>query len=276
MPGLIQSIERAAAALRLLAAPPGELGLGELATALHLAKGTTHGIVRTLVDVGFVVRDETTGRYRLAEASPGLRSGFLDPNEVRARSMNWADPLAARTGHAVLVGVLARHGSGEGGGAGRSGQRDVEVVHHVFRPDGSAQRSEVGSLLPAHATALGKALLAFSPSLAPAAPRQLTHRTITDPALLAAELRQVRATGVATDCDEFRHGRAGVAAPVRDPAGLVVAAVGVVADPDALGSGRSFPAPDVVERVGECARHIAIELAASRAEVLRRRSSAPR
>lgn len=274
MPGLIQSIERAAATLRLLAAPPGELGLGELAAALHLAKGTTHGIVRTLVDVGFVVRDETTGRYRLAEASPGLRSAFLDPNEVRARSMNWADPLAARTGHAVLVGVLAHSGAGDG--PGRSGDRDVEVVHHVFRPDGTAQRSEVGSLLPAHATALGKALLAFSPSLAPTAPRQLTHRTITDPAVLAAELRQVRAAGVATDSEEFRHGRAGVAAPVRGPGGLVVAAVGVVADPDALGAGRSFPAPDVVERVGECARHIAIELAASRAEVLRRLSGAPR
>ncbi|GAB2482489.1 IclR family transcriptional regulator [Jatrophihabitans fulvus] len=277
MPGLIQSIERAAAALRLLAAPPGELSLGELGSALHLAKGTTHGIVRTLVEVGFVVQDPTTGRYRLVDPALGLGvaggaagSAYLDPHEVRARSMNWADPLAARTGHSVLVAVLAR---GANGGRA-SGSRDAEVVHHVFRPDGSPQRTEVGTLLPAHATALGKVLLAYSPSLAPSAPRRLTHRTITDPAALAAELRQVRTAGVATDCDEYRHGWAGLAAPVRDTGGLVVAAVGVVGHPDALGVGRAAPAPELVERVTECARHIAIELAASRAEVLRRRAGA--
>ena len=54
MPGSVQSIERAAAVLRLLAVGTGRLGCVEVANALDLAKGTAHGILRTLQEVGFV------------------------------------------------------------------------------------------------------------------------------------------------------------------------------------------------------------------------------
>jgi DNA-binding IclR family transcriptional regulator len=48
VPGLIQSIERAAAVLRLLASGARQMGVAELARALALPKGTVHGILRTL------------------------------------------------------------------------------------------------------------------------------------------------------------------------------------------------------------------------------------
>src|SRR5262245_45788003 len=54
VPGAIQSIERAAAVLRLLGSTDRPLGLNELAAALDLPRPTAHGIVRTLRDVGFV------------------------------------------------------------------------------------------------------------------------------------------------------------------------------------------------------------------------------
>ena len=54
MAGPVQSIERAAAILRLLASGPRRLGLGEVAASLGLAKGTTHGILRTLQNLDFV------------------------------------------------------------------------------------------------------------------------------------------------------------------------------------------------------------------------------
>ena len=62
MPGQVQSIARAAAILRLLASSSGRLGIGEIARSLDLAKGTAHGIVRTLQDVGFVEQDKTSGK----------------------------------------------------------------------------------------------------------------------------------------------------------------------------------------------------------------------
>jgi DNA-binding IclR family transcriptional regulator len=63
VPGAIQSIERAAAVLRLLASTGRPLGLGELAAALDLPRPTAHGIVRTLRDVGFVDQDAATSHY---------------------------------------------------------------------------------------------------------------------------------------------------------------------------------------------------------------------
>ena len=71
MPGSVQSIERAAAVLRLLAVGTGRLGCVEVATSLDLAKGTAHGILRTLKEVGFVEQDRATGKYQLGA---GLQS----------------------------------------------------------------------------------------------------------------------------------------------------------------------------------------------------------
>src|SRR6185295_8037559 len=152
MPGSIQSIERAAAVLRLLGGAGRPLALAEVAAPLDLPRPTAHGILRTLRDVGFVDQDRDTGRYTLGVGLERLHGGW-DRYELRARAMNWADSLAGSTGQEVLLGMPA--------GAG------LEVVHHVFRPDGSPQRLRTGETLPLHATAVGKCLLAFAPVAAP-------------------------------------------------------------------------------------------------------------
>jgi DNA-binding IclR family transcriptional regulator len=78
----------------------------------------------------------------------------------------------------------------------------VVVVHHVFRPDTTLQILEVGAELPLHASALGKAMLAFAPAdvvddlLGEPAPR-LTSRTLNAGAL-RSELEEVREQGVAS------------------------------------------------------------------------------
>ncbi len=142
----IQSIERAAAILRLLSGRNRRLGVVQLSGELGLPKGTVHGILQTLAGVGFVEQDEETGKYQLGAALLHMGSSYLDGNELRARALNWADALAARSGESVRIGTLHE---------GR-----VLVVHHVFRPDDSRQALEVGALQPAHASAMGKVLLA--------------------------------------------------------------------------------------------------------------------
>src|ERR687895_614077 len=142
----IQSIERAAAILRLLSGRNRRLGVAQLAGELDLPKGTVHGILRTLTAVGFVEQDEETGKYQLGAALLHMGSQYLDGNELRTRALNWSDALAARSGESVRIGTLH--------------DTQVLVVHHVFRPDDSRQALEVGALVPAHATALGKVLLA--------------------------------------------------------------------------------------------------------------------
>ncbi|MGJ7440154.1 IclR family transcriptional regulator [Aquipuribacter sp. MA13-6] len=252
MSGTIQSIERAAAALRLLSAGSRGLTLLEVSAALGLAKGTTHGILRTLVDIGFVGQDPATGRYDVGDRLASLGTATLDAHTVRSVALNWADTLAARAGEQVLLGVL------------RGPQ--VEVVHHVFRPDDSEQQMRTGAMLPAHASAMGKALLAYHP----AAQAQVlaghqvlhTHRTVTDPQVVLQHLAAVRRDGSATEVEELVLGQASVAAPVRGRGGLVVAAVEVSGDVERLCDGRGQVRTRFVTQVRTVARAMSKEFAA--------------
>src|SRR5271170_7020763 len=193
MPGHIQSIERAAAILRLLSGRSLRLGVGELACELSLPKGTVFGILKTLREVGFVEQDRETGKYQLGAALLHMGSSYLDGNELRTRALNWSDSLAARTHEAVRIGTLH--------------DLQVLVVHHVFRPDNSLQTLDVGSLLPAHATALGKVMLAYHPFALAEVTREgmqsFTDATICDPERLQRELVRVAERGWAAEIGEL-------------------------------------------------------------------------
>jgi DNA-binding IclR family transcriptional regulator len=251
LPRNIQSIERAAAILRLLSGRTRRLGVVDLAGELGLPKGTVHGLLRTLQHVGFVEQDEETGKYGLGAALLHMGSSYLDGNELRTRALNWSDSLAARTHESVRIGTL------------HEGQ--VLIVHHVFRPDDSLQTLDVGALLPAHASALGKILLANHPyaatELARAGLERFTPATITDPDALERELDRVRQRGWAADIGELVNGEVSCAAPILDRRGVTVGAMGVSGPPDRLLVARQ-PRGDLVAFVREAARAVSRELGA--------------
>ena len=143
---VIQSVDRA---IRVLTALQGarRMSLSELAARLDLAPSTTHGIVRSLVEHGMVVQERGSSRYQLGPAVLRLGNVYLDTLELRSKAIPWAEDLARRTGLAVRTGVLLID--------------DVVIIHHEPRPDGSRQMPEVGIVIPVHASALGKAMLAF-------------------------------------------------------------------------------------------------------------------
>ncbi len=216
---MIQSVDRAIRILKALAAGPGRLGVSELSDRLGLAKGTVHGLLRTLHEHGLVEQHADSDKYQLGPQLLQLSTRYLDLSELRARSLAWSELLATRADEAVRVGVA--HGEG------------VLVVHHVFRPDASLQILEVGSVLPLHATALGKAVLAHLDKdvrddvLRDDLPR-LTGQTLSSPAALGKELAATRERGYALEKEEAVIGEAGVAAPIFDRSGEVVGAVGIV------------------------------------------------
>jgi len=249
VPGHIQSVERAAAVLRLLG--EGRLALVDLSNSLGLAKGTVHGILRTLQHVGFVEQDQESGHYHLGAVLLRLDRRSLDRNELRSRALNWADSLAAHSGEAVRIGS---HVDGE-----------VLVVHHVFRPDDSQQVVEAGRLLPLHASALGKAIAAFDTGAMAAAHRRglapYTRSTVATGPGLTRALGAVRAAGWAGEVEEMTLGEAGIAAPVRDEAGLVVGSLGLSGPVDRVCDGRR-PRPDLVTLVRDAARAVSRELGA--------------
>ncbi|MDQ6774353.1 MAG: IclR family transcriptional regulator [Candidatus Dormibacteraeota bacterium] len=248
----IQSIDRAASILKTLASGPRRLGVSELADRLGLARPTVHGLLQTLQTHGFVEQDRHSDKYQLGLGLVQLGYSYLDLNELRARSIGHADRLAARTGAAVRVGVM--HAD------------SVVVIHHVFRPDAAFGVLEVGLQLPLHASALGKAILAFSAGqvlddlLTEPVP-QLTKRTLGETGL-RRQLETIRNQGVATERDEAVLGESSVAGPIFDHAGHAVGAIGVVDATERL-FGRSL-AKGVAAAVGEAARAVSRELGAAR------------
>jgi DNA-binding IclR family transcriptional regulator len=249
----IQSIERAAAILQALASGPRRLGVSELSERLGLAKGTTHGLLKALQQARLVEQEPETGKYQLGAALLQLGNIYLDVNELRGRSLAWADNLAIRTGEAVRVGTL--HDDG------------VLVIHHVFRPDNTLQILEVGAHLPLHATALGKALLAHDPDLvadvlARPLPR-LTRATLTTRQAVERALESVRTVGYAAEREEAIIGEASIAAPVFDRRNQLTGAIGIAGAVERLYERRE-PRAALVAHVRDAARAITRDLGGAR------------
>lgn len=250
---MIQSVDRAVRILKALAGGPGRLGVSELSSRVGLAKGTVHGLLRTLQQHDLVEQHADSDKYQLGPALLQLSNRFLDLNELRSRSLAWSELLASRAREAVRVG--APHGDG------------VLVVHHVFRPDASLQILEVGAMLPLHATALGKAVLAYldeevrADLLSEGFPK-LTGRTLATPATLRKEIEAIRERGYAVEREEAVLGEAGVAAPIFDRRAEPIGAIGVAGPVERLL--RRSREPAVAATVVEAARGISRDLGAPR------------
>lgn len=245
---MIQSVDRA---VRILLALQDErlLGVSDLAARLGLAKGTVHGLLQTLVARSVVERDLASGKYMLGPALLVMGNVYLNSHDLRVRSLRWVTSLGELTHLAVRVGVLV--------------WPDVVVIHHISASDAAIPVSEVGLGMPAHATALGKAILAFRSDrddlLGSGPLPRLTGSTITDPDELLAELEQVAESGVALEDQEAVVGEAGVAGAIFDRGGTVTGAVAVVF----AAEGATGPPESVVGAVRETARAISRELGAS-------------
>lgn len=228
------------------------MGVSEIADKLELARPTVHGLLQTLQAHGFVEQPRGSDKYQPSVALLQLGFSYLDVNELRARSLAHADHLAHQAGAAVRVGVM--HADG------------VVVVHHVFRPDSTLQILEVGAHMPAYASALGKAILAFEDKdtvddVLAADITPLTSRTLSR-ADLRKQLTEARESGVAFERDEAILGESSIASAIFDHTGEPLGAIGVVGETDRIGE---QPAPrPIVSAVMEAARGISRELGATR------------
>lgn len=178
------------------------LTLSEVARRAGLPKSTAYRVLGMLVQVG-AVEHAGTG-YRIAFRMMAL--GAASPEgAVRNVALPYLLDLHRAVGHTIHLCVL----------------RGPEVVYveKLYTPRARLFATEVGMVLPAHCTSVGKALLAYTdPDLAEATTtgrlRALTAASVRDPALLRRELRRVRQRGVATDVEEAVPGRSCVAMPI--------------------------------------------------------------
>lgn len=194
--------------------------LAELARELGQTKPTVFRILHTVEEFGYLRKDRATGRYSLATRFHVLGSAAVRHEQLRWQALPPLQDLAGETGETVHVGILY----------------DGEAIC-VQAVDGTRlvrMHSFVGKRTPAHASALGKVLLAHVPDAELDAfvdrglPR-FTARTITDPAALRQALHQVRAQGWAMDDEEMETGLRCLGAPITDHSGRPCACVAVSA-----------------------------------------------
>ncbi|AYF97619.1 IclR family transcriptional regulator [Protaetiibacter intestinalis] len=193
-----------------------ELTLRELAARAGVPRSTTHRLVGELLAWGALERGPRGVRLGVKLFELGALAPT--PNRLVAGASAHLHALREVTG---LTANLAIREGGHLVYLDKIGARDLRVPH-----------SRLGGRGALHATALGKAILAFSPQpdvdeLLAHPLAALTRATITDPDALRTELARVRRAGAAYDLAESFDGLFCVAAPVRDRRGAAVAALSV-------------------------------------------------
>ncbi|MEV0341854.1 IclR family transcriptional regulator [Nocardia sp. NPDC050713] len=192
------------------------VGVSELARRAQLSKSTAFRVLGMLERNGVVERAGT--RYRLGARLHQLGQAVYAPEHERVRDLllPFLTDLYESTHHTVHLAALHH--------------TDVVYLAKLYGHRTAAAPSQIGGRLPAHCTAVGKALLAHTTAEALARPLcGLTPHSITDPSRLADELAAIRRTGIAYDNQESRIGLSCVAAPVFDHRGRAIAAMSVAA-----------------------------------------------
>jgi DNA-binding IclR family transcriptional regulator len=191
----------------------------DVSEALGKSVSTAYNLLVSLCDEGVAVH-HSGGLYRLAPAFREMVTSGTVTATTELRDLSGVvDELLARTHKRSYLGIV------------RAGEL------HVVRERGSQGMPKLPGLDPrirtnAHALALGKVVLAMAPPevverYVGAGMRRFTSHTITDPDALRDELREVRRRGYAADREEFDDDFCCIAAPVLDPRGRFLAAIGI-------------------------------------------------
>ncbi|KDA06491.1 IclR family transcriptional regulator [Microbacterium sp. CH12i] len=213
-------LERVMLILEAFDRAPGAQTLTELCTATGLRKATMHRLLTGLVNSGLLART-ADNRYAL-----GIRLWEIAQNagrQLRDAARPFLQDMFSLVGETTHLAVRESD--------------EVLYIERIYGTRRVPRASRVGGRLPMHATAVGKAILAFEEEWVREAyldrehMEQATARTIIDPKALRRELDEARTRGYATTREEVRVGSCSIAVPVFQSS-QVVAAVGVVVNPE--------------------------------------------
>ncbi len=214
----LSSVATAIALLKAFSEDEVEIGISSLAKRLGVAKSTVHRLAVTLVAEGMLEQNPENERYRLGIALFGLGALVRQRMDVSSEARPHLFALRESTGETVHLAIL--DGS------------EIMYVYNLESPQAIRMRSDIGVRKPAFCTAEGLAMLAFQPpsliqDIVTRGLEPRTPKTNTNPEALRKALERVRQQGYAVEDQESEVGMRSIAAPIRNAAGEVVAAIGV-------------------------------------------------
>jgi DNA-binding IclR family transcriptional regulator len=202
----VETVQRAIAVLHELAASPVDLGHKEIAGRTGINGSTVSRLLFTLVSDELVTRVETTGHFRLGPRLVELGNAALARVDIREQCRPHLEALTEATGETTTLSVPYREGT--------------ITVDFVQSPSSVRSVAEVGRPSIPHVTATGKVFLAYTDTALPTVLAPYTSRTITDRAILEAQIRTIRKRGWAQAVGEREIGLNAIACPVLSQAGL--------------------------------------------------------
>ena len=231
----------------------GDVGVSEIARHLDVTVGTGHRILVTLVEMGFAEQNPKTRRYRPSGKVLTLAQQMRGRVNVRDRVRLHLVELVQVVRESAHLAVLD--------------EGLVLYIDKVASDQPFGIEFRVGSRLPAHSTALGRALLAFDDDvdietvIKAGEATEHVDRPV-DRKRLVRLLRAVRAEGCAEDRGEFMSDVRCVAAPIRGRSGHVVAAIDISAPRSRFDPAREQLRAEVqrsAERISEELRQLGVD-----------------
>ena len=189
--------------------------LTDLALQVGLAASTTHRLITTLEQAGFVHKDPELGLWYIGLRAFSVGNAFLDSRNVVVQARPFMKRLMEQTGETVNLAV-----ENQGAAVYVAQIECVEMMRMIVR---------LGSRAPIHASAVGKALLAWmskkqvEEALQHQGLPRLTPQTITTMAALYDNLEQIRRYGYSYDLEEHTIGLHCVASPIFNEHGEAIA-----------------------------------------------------
>jgi|LSQX01.2.fsa_nt_gb DNA-binding IclR family transcriptional regulator len=216
----VGSINKAARILRCFSVNEPEWSSTELAKRLGMPNSTVHRMLMSLRAEEFVEQDETTGKFRLGSFPLMLSAVIQTTQSVGRIALPILEELSRLVSETVVLTIPKRQG---------------HVCYEQVTPEEQEVRSMmcIGELLPYHAGATGKVLLAHSSDkvfqeILQGELKRYTPNTICDREQLLLELQQIRLQGYALSVEEKAAGGGAVAVPIYNHLGGVVAAMGIL------------------------------------------------
>ncbi|MDD4570209.1 MAG: IclR family transcriptional regulator [Tepidanaerobacteraceae bacterium] len=214
----VQSVERAIKILEELAVEREGLGVTELSQRVNLHKSTVHRMLITLLNQGYVEQNAMSEKYRLGIKLLYLGGAILERMDIRHEAHDLLEELSEKVNETVHLVVP-------------DGFRAIYIdkldSHKTIR-----MHSQIGRIAPLHASAVGKAILAFADEqfVDEVIGRGLvkyTPKTITDSQKLLQHLKMIKNRGYAVDDEENEAGIRCIGATVFDYTGKIVGAISV-------------------------------------------------